>query len=126
MYSKTNKMEKRTSSQVIEDLRNIPYEVSFSRESVIEILENIKCPEPQKPQGKVDYDKILKDVTELVINGLEGMRFDDLVSNPSFSLYGNEIQLEHCDIDKREVRNTISQVLVDYFEELKEEQVVNE
>lgn len=119
-------MEKRTSSQVIEDLRNIPYEVSFSRESVIEILESIECPEPQKPQGKVDYDQILKDVTELVIDGLESMNADDLVIDPSFSLSGNEIQLESCDIDKREVRNTISQVLLDYFEELKEQEETND
>lgn len=119
-------MEKRTSSQVIEDLRNIPYEVSFSRESVIEILESIECPEPQKPQGKVDYDKILKYVTELVIDGLLSMSADDLVIDPSFSLSGNEIQLESCDIDKREVRNTISQVLSDYFEELKEQEEEND
>ena len=118
-------MEKRSASQVIGDLKNIPYGVFFSRESVIEILENIECPEPQKPQGKVDYDEILKDVTELVIVGLEGMRFDDLVSNPSFSLYGNEIQLESCDIDKKEVRNTLKQVLLEYFEELKEKEENN-
>ena len=115
-----------TKEQVIESLRNIPYEVSFSRESVIEILESIGCPEPQKPQGKVDYDKILKDVTELVIDGLLSMSADDLVIDPSFSLSGNEIQLESCDIDKREVRNTISQVLLDYFEELKEQEETND
>lgn len=121
-----NKPTFASKDEIIINLENIPYEVSFSRESVIEIIESIECPEPQKPQGKVDYDKILKDVTELVINGLESMSADDLVIDPSFSLSGNEIQLESCDIDRREVRNTLKQVLLDYFEELKEQEEEND
>ena len=121
-----NKPTFASKDEIIINLENIPYEVSFSRESVIEIIESIECPEPQKPQGKVDYDKIKKEVTECVIDALESINSDDLVMNPCFKLSGNEIELESCDIDKREVRNTISQVLSDYFEELKEQEEEND
>jgi hypothetical protein len=115
-------MEKRSASQVIEDLKNIPYEVSFSRESVIEIIESIECPEPQKPQGKVDYDQISKDVTEYVIDAIQNMDADYIADNPCFRLLGNEIILDSFDINTRDLRNTLKQFLSEYFEELKEKE----
>lgn len=118
-------MEKRSASQVIGDLKNIPYGVFFSRESVIEILENIECPEPQKPQGKVDYDQISKDVTEYVIDSIQNMDAEDIADNPCFRLSGNEIILDSFDINTRDLRNTLKQVLFEYFEELKEKEENN-
>lgn len=107
-----------TKEQVIESLRNIPYEVSFSRESVIEIIESIKSAEQQ---NKVDYDKIKKEVTERVIDALESINSEDLVMNPTFTLRGNEIELDSFDIDVHEVKSAVTSVLYEYFEELQEE-----
>lgn len=119
-------MEKRSASQVIEDLKNIPYEVSFSRESVIEILENIECPEQQKPQGKIDYDIIhdilLKEVSERVVDAIENLDINELIENPNFKLSGNEIELDSVDINTRLVKDYVRDVLNEYIEELKQEQ----
>lgn len=106
-----------TKEQVIESLKNIPYEVSFTRESVIEIIESIESAEPQK---KVNLDKIKKEVTEQVIDAIQCISSDDFVMNPTFTLNGNEIELESCDIDEREVRNAVKNSLDEYFSELEE------
>ncbi len=121
LHSKSNKMQ--TKEQVIESLKNIPYDVIFTRDSVIEIIESIKSAEPQ---SNVDYDKIKKEVTERVIDALESINSEDLVMNPTFTLRGNEIELDSIDIDEREVRNAVKYTLDEYFAELEEEQVQEE
>jgi len=107
-----------TKEQVIERLNNIPYDVLFTRESVIEIIESIKSSEQQ---NKVDYDKLKKEVTERVIDALESINSEDLVMNPTFTLSGREIELDSFDIDVHEVKSAVTPVLHEYFEELKEE-----
>lgn len=106
---------KETKEQVIERLNNIPYDVLFTKESVIEIIESIKSSEQQ---NKVDYDKLKKEVTERVIDALDSINSNDLVMNPTFTLRGNEIELESCDIDNHEVINAVTPALYEYFEQM--------
>ena len=128
---------KQTKEQVIENLKNIPYNVYFSLDDVVNILEEIEDT-PKVVEKKVfDIDtiqsKIQDEIVERITNLIDNMDLNILIRDYSLSMSsGNEVHLDSIEIIKNNLENEIDFCLNEYFDELRDEQeeqeeeVVNE
>ena len=103
---------KQTKEQVIENLKNISYNVMFTKEELINIIENVE------ENTRFPFNSYLDEITELVVSTLDDMDTDELISEYDIGLNNKEVYVESFNINERKVTTKIKTELNEYFKSI--------
>ena len=105
---------KQTKEQVLENLNNISYNVMFTKEELINIVESIE----ESNHTTIPFDSYINEITEHVVSTLQDMSTDELISDFEVELNNKEVYVESIEINERNVTKKIKTELTEYFKRI--------